>query len=343
MGACRESLIGAEAVLHSIGPLKNYGVELYDTWCDMMVDGRCSPDDEIGNCDYEQFNVNSPMRSVDLFQNQASHPEEGMFMPDGSKISCASNDAVYLPAEVECPPGFTTYDGDETSDLCVLPCLSFLFDEDQIDAQFSVYIGVGLFGMLTNLILVGSYAMSGKKKRKSGAALPVFVVQAAVFGLLFTLFDTLPTALLKFDLSCSDGCVDEFCHGDSTPCKLGQPAEYLLLAVLCILLNTLLQLYCKTIRMSTPATVRKVSKYFTAFSTTLVLLCVVLCLLADSDLLESGSAEYRQLIVARDSFNCGPRFSTGVQEFAFLTLPFALVCMTLVCVTGALQPCPLPK
>ena len=168
MGACRESLIGAEAVLHSIGPLKKYGVELYDTWCDMMVDGRCSPDDEIGNCDYEQFNVNSPMRSVDLFQvtsgldqspvlpscsnkrpsfsvlpsflqllpslknfllsflpsfrragelavlmfrtehlltvlicqNQASHPKEGMFMPDGSKISCASNDAVYLPAEV---------------------------------------------------------------------------------------------------------------------------------------------------------------------------------------------------------------------------------------------------
>jgi hypothetical protein len=184
---CYVSLIEAEPVLHSVAQLRRYSSDLYDTWCDMMVDGRCSPDDEVGNCDFEQFNVNSPIRYVDLFQSQASFPKEGLSLPDGSKIACSSNDNEYVAPPLECPDGFTEFYGpatgyDSIESNCVFPCLSFLFTPEQIDLQFGVYAGMGFFAVMTNLILVVSYAAAGKKARKSGSVLPGFVVQCAVLG-----------------------------------------------------------------------------------------------------------------------------------------------------------------
>jgi hypothetical protein len=296
----------------------------------MTVDGRCDSSPDAKECNFEQFNANSPLRYVDLFHRQPSHPEEGMDLPDGGKISCASNDAVYVIEDVTCPSGFTAYEGDESSDICVFPCLSFLFTSEQIDTTFAVYVATGFLGLCTNLFLVVTYAMSRKKK---GQGLPPFVVMCASCGLLFNLIDTVPTALFKLDLPCNDNCRDEFCHGDGAICKLGQPSEYLLLAVFCILLDTLLQLYTKTTLSWAPHKCRQLSKVYTAASATLVTVCVILCLLADTDLLNSGSTEYRQLIVARDAFNCGPRFSSSTQEFVLLTLPFMAVCLTLVVVT----------
>ena len=250
MSKCRQSMIDQEPVIHQVDAMKQYGTPLYDTWCDMTVDGRCSSEPGAEECNYEQFNANSPIRFVDIFQSQPSHPEEGMVLPDGAKIACASNSAVYEAVEAVCPSGFTAYVGEESEDSCVLPCLSFLFDEDQIDTTFAVYVATGVFGFCTNLVLIGA-KLTSKRSSKAKGGLPRFVVFCATFGLLFALIDTIPTAMLKLDLPCSDGCADEICHGDSFLCKLGQPSEYLLLCVFFILLSTLLELYLKTaLRMS---------------------------------------------------------------------------------------------
>jgi hypothetical protein len=334
--------------MHAVAQLARYNVDLYDTWCSMMVDGRCSPDDEIGNCDFEQFNVNSPIRYVDLFQSQASYPVEGLSLPDGSKVACSSNDKEYVAAELQCPTGFEQFYGEavgyDSEQNCVFPCLSFLFTSEQIDLQFSVYVSMGFLAIITNLLLVVSYASAGKKARKNGSVLPFFVVQCAVLGLVFSMIDTLPTAALKLDLPCSDVCSDEFCHGDSFVCKLGQASEYLLLGVFCLLLRTLINLLGKTAYNMKPRQLKNMDTVFSVASITIVLFCVVMCFLAGADPAFMGSAaqsanelkERRQLIVARDAFNCGPRFSSAELEMFFLTLPFAVVCLALVGVTLAM-------
>jgi hypothetical protein len=237
MASCRESMIEAESIIHVVETMRQYGAPLYDTWCNMTVDGRCNVDPNAKECNYEQFNANSPIRYVDLFHNQESHPDEGMRLPDGGMIACASNDKEYVASVANCPPGFFAYTGDETEDLCVFPCLSFLFTAEQIDAQFDAYIGTGYVGLVTNAFLLLFFMVSKKKQ-----ALPGFVVLCACIGLLYSIIDTIPTSALKFDLPCSNGCVDEFCHGNSAMCRIEQPSEYLLLSVFCILLSTILEL-----------------------------------------------------------------------------------------------------
>ncbi len=65
----------------------------------------------------------------------------------------------------------------------------------------------------------------------------------------------------------------------------------------------------------------------------MMLIVVFACVFADSSVLATESDEYRRLVVARDTFSCGPRYSSLVQELAFLTLPFMFVCLALVGVT----------
>jgi hypothetical protein len=76
--------------------------------------------------------------------------------------------------------------------------------------------------------------------------------------------------------------------------------------------------------------VRQVRRFFNMAVFAMMLVVVLACLFADSDVLATESDEYRQLIVARDVFSCGPRFSSLAQELVFFTLPFMLVCLTLV-------------
>lgn len=215
----------------------------------------------------------------------------------------------------------------------VFSCLSFLFTSDQIDTQFAVYLFTGLMAMVINAFLVVSYLYTSQKSKKKDNRLPTFVGSCALLGVIFASVDTLPTAALKLELSCRDGCTDEFCHGDSFLCKLQQPSEYLLLGVFCILLQTLLKLYMKAVLGYSTSKEEKLVKVYTFLAFAMVLFCIVVCFLADT-VLQSGSTDYRHLIVARDSFNCTPRYSSPVQEFAFLTLPFMLVCLALVCVTA---------
>jgi hypothetical protein len=313
----------------------------------MMVDGRCSPDDEIGNCDFEQFNFNSPIRCVDLFQSQPSHPGEALSLPDGSQVSCSSNDKEFVAAELQRPTGFEQIYGEavgcDSEQNCVFPCLSLLFTSEQIDLQFSVRVSMGFLAIITNLLLVASYASAGKKARKNGSVLPFFVVQCAVLGLVFSMIDALYTAALKLDLPCSDVRSDEFCHGDGFVCKLGQASECLLLGVFCLLLRTMINLLGKTAYNVEPRQLKKMDTLFSVASITMVLFGVVMCFLAGADPAFMGSAqsadelkERRQLIVARDAFNCGPRFSSAELKMFFLTLPFAVVCLALVGVTLAM-------
>jgi hypothetical protein len=65
----------------------------------------------------------------------------------------------------------------------------------------------------------------------------------------------------------------------------------------------------------------------------MMLTVMIACVFADSGALATESDEYRQLIVTRDVFSCGPRYSSLLQELVFLTLPFMFVCSALVGVT----------
>jgi hypothetical protein len=258
----------------------------------------------------EQFRGNSPAAYVDIFQRQQAHPAEGSLLPDGGIIPCASNNASYSgQTESECPKGFAPYTGTETEDECVFPCVSFLYTRAQIDSQFSAYIATGLIGMVANFSLIAWDATSRifewvqKRRGKSQngwSTLPTFVVACAVLGFLFGIIDTIPAALLKFDLPCSDGCTDEFCHGSGLACKVAQPSEYLLLLVFCILLGVLMELYMKAVMNSPAPRIRHVKRCYRMVVFAMMLVVVLTCVFADSDVLATDSDEYRQLIVSRD-------------------------------------------
>ncbi len=140
-------------------------------------------------------------------------------------------------------------------------------------------------------------------------------------------------SLFKFDLPCSDGCIDEFCHGSGLACKVAQPSEYLLLLVFCILLGILVELYMNVILNSPPQRMSRVKRCYSMDVFVMMLIVVFACVFANSGARATESDEYRQLVVARDTFSCGPRYSSLVQELVFLTLPFMFVCLALVGVT----------
>jgi hypothetical protein len=251
------------------------------------------------------------------------------------EISSASGD-------FECPEGFAPHTGTETEHRCVFPCTCFLYTREQLDSQFSAYVATGLIGMVANLSLIAWYSSSflfewnqkrrGKKK-KGWSTLPTFVFNCAVLGFLFGLIDTIPAALLKFDLPCSGGCIDEFCYGNGLACKVAQPSEYLLLLVFCILLGTLVELYMNVILNSPPPRMSQVKRCYSMGVFVMMLVVVFACMFADSGALATESDEYRQHVVARDVFSCSPRHSSLIQELVFLTLPFMFVCLALVGVT----------
>jgi hypothetical protein len=341
MAACRDDLIAIEDILHAVPDLRAYTAELYGTFCDLTVDWHCNGEPDAPVCAREQYRLNSPVSYVDIFQRQQAHPVEGSLLPDGGIIPCASNTASYSIL-AECPQGFVPYRGTETGDLCVFPCTSLLYTHEQLDSQFLAYVATGLIGMVANFSLIAWYSSSflfewiqkrrGKKK-KGWSTLPTFVFSCAVLGFLFGLLDTIPAALLKFDLPCSDGCIDEFCHGSGLACKVAQPSEYLLLLVFCILLEILVELYMNVVLNSPPARMSCMKRCYSMSMFVMILILVFACVFADSGALATESDEYRQLVVARDTFSCGPRYSSLVQELIFLTLPFMFVCLALVGVT----------
>jgi hypothetical protein len=284
---CSDSLISIEDILHALPAMRAYTAELYKTFCDLTVDGYCNGRPDAPSCRGEQFRRNSPASYVDIFQSQQAHPVEGSLLPDGGIIPCAANNVSYVGWYSDagnCPEGFAPYTGPDTEDLCVFPCVSFLYTRAQIDSQFSAYIATGLIGMVANFSLIAWDATSRifewvqKRRGKSQngwSTLPTFVVACAVLGFLFGVIDTIPAAILKFDLPCSEDCIDEFCHGSGLACKVAQPSEYLLLLVFCILLDVLMELYMKAVMNSPAPRVRHVKRCYkmAVFAMMLVVVC----------------------------------------------------------------------
>jgi hypothetical protein len=339
MTACRDDLIAIEDILHAFADMRTYNAKLYDTFCDLTVDSHCTGEPDAPFCVGEQHRQLSPVSYVDIFQRQQAHPVEGSLLPDGGIIPCASNNASYSGHSVSCYKVFAPYSGTKTEEQCVFPCVSFLYTREQLDSQFSAYVTTGLIGMVANFSLVAWHSSSllfkwnqkrRGKKTKGWSTLPTFVFNCAVLGFLFGLIDTIPAVLLKFDLPCSDGCIDEFCHGSGLACKVAQTSEYLLLLIFCILLGILVELYMNVVLNSPPPRMRHVRRCYSKGVCVMMLIVVSACAFADSGALATESAEYRQLFVARDIFSCGPRYSSLVQELVFLTLPFMFVCLALV-------------
>jgi hypothetical protein len=342
MTTCRDDLIAILDIFHAFDDMRAYNAELWDTFCDLTVDSHCNGEPGAPLCVGEQYRLASPVSYVDIFQLQQAHPVEGSLLPDGGIIPCASYNASYSGQSVNCLNGFAPYSGTKTEDLCVFPCLSFLYTREQLDSLFSAYVATGLSGMVANFSLVAWHSSSllfewkqkrrGKKK-KGWSTIPTFVFNCAVLGLLFSLIDTIPAVLLKFDLPCSDGCIDEFCHGSGLACKIAQFSEYLLLLVFCILLGILVELYMNVVLNSSPPQMRHVERCYSMGVFVMMLIVVCACVFADSGALATESAEYRQIFVARDTFSCGPRYSSLAQELAFLTLLFMFVCLALLGIT----------
>jgi hypothetical protein len=318
--ACRDELIAIEHILHAIPSLRPYTAKLWDTVCDLTVDSHCNGEPDAPLCYGELFRRLSPAAYVDIFQRQQAHPVEGSLLPDGEIIPCASNNASYS-GHSECPQGFASYSGTKTEHRCVFSCTSFLYTPEQIDSQFSAYVSTGLIRIVANLSLVAWHSSSllfeWNQKRRGGkkkgwSILPTFVFMCAVLGFMFGLIDAIPAALLKFDLPCSDGCTDEFCHGSGLACKVAQPSEYLLLLIFYILLGVLVELYMNVILNSPPSRMRHVMRRYSMGVFVIMLIVVFACVFADSGALATESDEYRQLIVARDVFSCSPRYSSLV-------------------------------
>jgi hypothetical protein len=198
--------------------------------------------------------------------------------------------------------------------------------------MWGAYIFTGLMGMVTNILLVAGTVVESRLK-KAARKLPSFVSSCAILGLLFNFIDTIPVAALGRELPCANDCDDEYCHGESWLCKLQQPSEYLLLASFALILKTLLELYMKAVLSKTPKECGVVVRRYTVMASLSIVLLIGLCLAADTDLLATGSTEYRQLIVARDGFSCAPRYSSATQELLLQTLPFMVVCLALVALT----------
>jgi hypothetical protein len=150
MAACKDDLVAIEGVLHAFPDLRAYTATLLDTFCDLTVDSHCNGEPDAPVCAGEQYRAVSPVSYVDIFQRQQAHPVEGSWLPDGGIIPCASNNASYSGNAAICPKGFAPYSGPETEDLCVFPCRSFLYTREQLDSQFSAYVGTGLIGMVAN-------------------------------------------------------------------------------------------------------------------------------------------------------------------------------------------------
>jgi hypothetical protein len=261
-------------------------------------------------------------------------PTYGIPMAVARKDSLPTLDPTRKTSE-----GFAPYTGPDTEDKCVFPCVTFLYTRAQIDSQFSVYIATGLIGMAANFSLIAfdstshtyEWVQKRRGKRKKGwSTPPTFVVVCTVLGFLFGVIDTIPAAILKLNLPCSEDCIDEFCHGSGLACKVAQPSEYLLLLVFCVLLGVLMELYMKAVMNCPALRVRHVKSCYRMAVFAMMLDVVLTCVFADSDVLATGSDEYCQLIVSRDIFSCGPRLSSSVQELVFLTLPFMFVYLALV-------------
>ncbi len=103
MAACGDDLIAIEHIMHAVPAMRSHTAKLYDTFCDLTVDGHCNGEPDAPLCYGEHFRGNSPASYVDIFQRQQAHPVEGSLLPDGGFISCASNNAAYVPT-VDEPP-----------------------------------------------------------------------------------------------------------------------------------------------------------------------------------------------------------------------------------------------
>jgi hypothetical protein len=55
----------------------------------------------------------------------------------------------------------------------------------------------------------------------------------------------------------------------------------------------------KTLLSYSPSRIATLVKVYNGVATTMLVVLIILCFLADTDLMSTGSAEYRQLIVAR--------------------------------------------
>jgi hypothetical protein len=288
---------------------------------------------------------NSAASYITTYYGSPVYPTIESLLPDGTGIPCAKaggTDYVFVAnTEASCPEPFVVFDRDGSDDKspdesnCAIPCPSFLFSPEERDIMWSSHGMMGIFGFILNVAMLVQSILDRILRRKS-KKLPPPVWGACYAGLLYGLLHVIPSLVLKENLPCSD-CVDEWCHGSSTPCRLAAASSYLLLAVVFMVAHMLFDLLHKC--WFTKRQVREQhTNIFDATCGAYCFLLAILCLAADSLPTDEETDEFHRLSAARDSFACNPKYNTYTQEMLMYTLPFVIATGTLlVCLAGVVK------
>eukprot|EP00398_MALV-I-01_sp_L67-1_P000699 gene699-605_t len=226
-----------------------------------------------------------------------------------------------IPGEADvfkttCPDPFVDSVLPETNRRCVYACPVHQFSLEDYTTMWTVFVSIGMCSFILNVFMVCTWKLSG---RRAFDALP-FQLKACVFlGLLYGLVETIPTAILKFDLPCANETVEEV--GNSAVCYLSRSGQYMLLGIMVNLCTLTISVHRALVNATSHESNMKVN----VLTTTIPFLFMVIAYSLDTD---SDDTENYHLNAVRHAFTCSMRFSTMFEEWLVLWLPF--------CVSGLL-------
>ena len=215
-----------------------------------------------------------------------------------------------------CPDLFVNAFFPETNRGCVYACpVSYdvnQFTIDDYNTMWTVFVTIGMCSFFLNMFMVCTWELAGFRKVNE---MP-FQLKACVFlGILYGVVETLPSLFLKFDLPCVNETVEEV--GSSVMCYVNRSGQYILLGIMVNLCTLTAEIYRALANMTSHESHMIVN----VLSTGIPFLFMVIAYILDTD--EEGTENYN-LNAVRHAFSCSMRFSTMLEEWLVLWLPFCI-------------------
>jgi len=246
------------------------------------------------------------------------------------------------------------YSNDLNTKICIsqcsLPCKYPIWADSAYiwDIQWLCKVIPGLIAIPLNILVLVSesskHIRAKKQKKKSPAN--GYIVLCALFGLLYTLFDALPSAIMKFDLRCdgADNMIEASENGAAV-CDVFAYSIHLLQAMMAAVGVTLYQLYRKLSAASDMKSYKP---------SELDLICSVLYIgvfplvafigaagfalteeersgMFSTNATETQTAtynkfrnQYKDAYYIRSAFTCMPAFNSDLYDWLFITGPLLM-------------------
>ena len=239
--------------------------------------------------------------------------------PDGvsHEVPCTipSQSSVLAEYDVTCPPPFVNSILPETYRACVYSCPMGQFTEAEYTTMWTFFVVIGMCSFALNLFVVATWKLGGWYKFRDTP----FQLKSCVFlGLLYGIVETIPTLILKFKLPCEHPTEEDI--GSSAMCSVNRASQYILLGIMVNLCTLTIMIY----RALLNATGHEGNTAVNVLSTALPILFLAIAYVLDTD--EEDVDNYH-LNVSRHGFNCSMRFSTMLEEWLVLWLPFCTACV----------------